>query len=412
MNIIIFGLGSVYQNIKELMNTSENTIVALSDNNKDLWYQTMDNYLIIPPFDILKYEFDIVFITSSFAQEISIRLIELGIPKDKIISYNYLAFKGYDSRLHNLFKVDVALITQLLDAQKELAGCIKRHSDKTLFLSAKQMIHNVKKMGRVDNFEDVEFQVFSQFGEDGIIQYLIHNVCIQNKVFVEFGVENYEEANTRFLLMNNNWSGLVIDGDRGNVEHIKAQEYYWKHDLKAICAFITAENINQLIKDAGIEGDIGLLSIDIDGNDYWIWKEIDVISPRIVICEYNSIFGSEHQVTIPYRPDFVRTKAHYSNLYFGASLAALCDLAEQKGYYFVGSNTAGNNAFFVRKDVIEQLLPVSCKQGYVISKFRESRDENGNLTFLSGNQRINSIQDCDIYNLENKKLMKIKELFS
>ena len=99
------------------------------------------------------------------------------------------------------------------------------------------------------NINDFEFKVFSQFGEDGIIQYLINNLKIYNKKFIEFGVENYEEANTRFLLENNNWSGLIIDSSQKNINHITKQNYYWRNDLIAINAFVSTENINSIIKN-------------------------------------------------------------------------------------------------------------------------------------------------------------------
>lgn len=115
--------------------------------------------------------------------------------------------------------------------------------------------------------------------------------------------------------MNNNWSGLVMDGSHENMNRLRQWKYFWKYDLLAIAAFITKEKINQLISDAGYHGDIGILSIDLDGNDYWILNVIDCVSPRILICEYNNIYGIEHAVSIPYDEKFFRTEAHYSNLY-------------------------------------------------------------------------------------------------
>lgn len=229
-----------------------------------------------------------------------------------------------------------------------------------------------------------EFRVFSQWGEDGILQHLLRHVPISKKVFVEFGVENYTECNTRFLLTNGNWAGLVIDGSAENIEFIRRDEIYWRHNLKADCAFITRENINDLIRQNGIAGEIGLLSIDIDGNDYWVWEAIDVVSPSVVVIEYNSRFGPERAVTVPYDPAFVRTAAHYSNIYYGASLAALCSLAKRKGYSFVGCNTAGVNAFFVRQDLRPSALPeLAATVGFVPIKFRESRTAQGELAFLA-----------------------------
>ncbi len=271
-------------------------------------------------------------------------------------------------------------------------------------------IQRIKSMGRIEYLEDAEFKVFSQCGEDGIIQYLISRIPIPNKIFVEFGVENYTESNTRYLLINDNYTGLVIDGDKRHIEYIKDDPIYWRHELNAICEFITKENINTIIKDNEICGDIGIMSIDLDGNDYWIWQTIDVVSPRIVVCEYNSIFGADYALTVPYNKNFNRTYAHFSNLYFGASLKALCQLAEEKGYDFVGSNSTGSNAFFVRKDVSQGVRKCSVKEGYVISKLREARDEKGNLTYISKEERIKTIADMDVVDINAKKIIKIKEV--
>jgi hypothetical protein len=254
---------------------------------------------------------------------------------------------------------------------------------------------------------EAEFKVFSQWGDDGIIQYLINYLDIVNKIFIEFGVEDYLESNTRFLLINNNWSGLVMDGSETNVSKIKKDEIYWKHDLIAKSAFITAENINQLIDEEGIKGSIGLLHIDIDGNDYWIWKVLKVVDPIIMIVEYNSVFGYERAITIPYKSDFVRTSAHFSNLYAGSSILSLCDLAEDKGYAFIGCNSAGNNAYFIKNEFLKDLKPLTAKEGYVESKFRESRDADGELNYLRNENRLGSIIGMPVYNTRSNKIEKL-----
>jgi hypothetical protein len=229
-----------------------------------------------------------------------------------------------------------------------------------------------------------EFRAFSQWGEDGIIQFLINNIKIDRKIFVEFGSSNYKESNTRFLLINNNWAGLVIDSNEKCVDRIKNDPIYWQHNLKAIHSFITKRNINDLFRENGILGEIGLLSIDIDGNDYWVWQAIEVISPAIVIVEYNSRYGARKAVTIPYDENFDRSKAHYSMIYYGASLKALFLLAKKKGYSFVGCNSAGCNAFFVRRDLKpDNIREQTVEEGYVAGQFREARDKYGNLDYLS-----------------------------
>lgn len=280
-------------------------------------------------------------------------------------------------------------------------------------LNNKMLIQNGKiwssllKERNIQNLSDAEFKVFSQWGDDGIIQYLINHLSIENKTFIEFGVEDYQEANTRFLIVNDNWSGLVLDGSSENILKIKKDEIFWKYDLRAKSAFITAENINELIKEEGIEGEVGLLHIDIDGNDYWIWKALEVVDPIIMIVEYNSIFGSKRAITIPYSDDFYRFKAHYSGLYAGASLKALCDLAEKKGYNFIGCNSAGNNAYFVKIGYCKDLKILNSETGYLESKFRESRDENGKLNYKRAGDRIEVIKDMPIYNTDTNQIEKI-----
>jgi len=249
----------------------------------------------------------------------------------------------------------------------------------------------------VSDIRGSEFRVFSQWGEDGIFQHLLRHIAVGRKIFVEFGVENYTESNTRFLLMNDNWAGLVIDGSAKNVDYIKKDDIYWRFNLKAENAFINRENINDLIRQNGIEGEIGLLSIDIDGNDYWVWEAINVVVPSIVVVEYNARFGPERAVTVPYDAAFVRTIAHPSNIYYGASLAALCLLGKRKGYSFVGCNAAGNNAFFVRTELRPlALLELTSVEGFVRSQFRESRDADGALAFLTDAQEAAILKESSL----------------
>jgi hypothetical protein len=253
----------------------------------------------------------------------------------------------------------------------------------------------------IKNLEEVEFKIFSQWGDDGIIQYLITHLAPLEKSFLEFGVADYSESNTRFLLFNNNWSGVIFDSSRNNINKIRNSNYYWKYDLTARHVFATTENINQEILESGLSGPIGLLHIDIDGNDYWIWQALDVIDPVIVIMEYNSVFGERQALTIPYRPDFDRHRAHYSGLYFGASLSALYKLARDKGYVFVGSNSAGNNAYFVKQSHYKESFPnPTIGEGFIKSKFREARDENFQLTYVGGKNRANILKDLPLVNVE------------
>lgn len=287
----------------------------------------------------------------------------------------------------------------------------KQDTETSLVLQGK-ILSELNRNKSSKNIQDYEFKVFSQNGEDGIIQFLIQNTEIKNKIFVEFGVETYKEANTKFLLLNNGWSGLIIDGDKNAMEKIASSDLHWKYDLKSIGNFITKDNINKIIKSAGIEGEIGLLSVDIDGNDYWVFENIDCINPQILIMEYNSIFGDIHKISVPYDENFVRSQKHYSNLYYGASIAALCDIANKKGYDLVGSNSFGNNLFFIRHDCNKLKIKLTPKEAYVKSKFRESRDENGKLTFLLHKEGLELIKNEPVVNIEDKKTYSIGEVFN
>jgi len=280
-------------------------------------------------------------------------------------------------------------------------------------LAARLLIRQMKAQGVLPRLADAEFKVFSQFGDDGIIQYLLQQVDIpeDKRTFIEFGVQDYQESNTRFLLMNDNWSGLILDGSASNIDKVVADAQFWRHNLTAVAAFIDRDNVNDLFARKGFEGEIGLLSVDIDGNDYWVWESIGVVNPIIVVCEYNSVFGAEHAVTVPYDPAFQRGAAHYSNLYWGASLRALCLLASRRGYAFVGCNSAGNNAYFVRRDKLGNLKSLGCSEGYVDAKFRESRNRNGELTYLPADKRLGEIAHMPVFDVERQSAAPISKIF-
>lgn len=281
---------------------------------------------------------------------------------------------------------------------------ITRIQDALGRIEQRQIAHHNAPIG------EAEFRVFSQWGEDGIIQFLIHRVPIERKLFIEFGVENYSEANTRFLAVNDLWAGLVLDGSEDNIAFIRKDTIYWSNNIKAEHAFITKENINKLIRNNGIAGDIGLLSVDIDGNDYWVWEAIDCVSPRIVICEYNSLFGPFAKVTTAYDPAFVRERAHFSKVFYGASIAALSDLASRKGYSLVAGNSAGNNVFFVRNDVLGELQAVSPREAYRQPRFREYHDQQGALTYHDFATRLEMVKHLAVYDLTTDRDTPIKDI--
>ncbi len=305
-------------------------------------------------------------------------------------------------------------IKNLLDPIRSwLTGDARALMLQTQFLIGRMASNQVRSRLVASSLQDVEFQVSSQWGEDGIIDWLIERAGVphSSRTFIEFGVENYLEANTRFLLQNRNWRGLIIDGSDAVVERVKEDGLVWRHDLTVKSAFITRENIDDLISNAGFTGEIGLLSIDLDGNDYWIWEAINAVRPIICICEYNSVFGDIYPISTPYDSSFNRTRAHYSNLYFGASIKALLALAATKGYRFVGTNSAANNAFFVREDYAKQFVETSLLRIEALpSLIRESRDASGQLNYIGGMARLEQIAKLHVVNVETGESVRLSDL--
>lgn len=256
-----------------------------------------------------------------------------------------------------------------------------------------------------------EFSIFSQFGEDGIIQYLVSKIPSIRKCFVEFGVETFAESNCRFLMMKDGWRGVVFDGSADNVARIQSSYWFWRSNLTAKAAFIDRDNVAALFEETAIPPDCGILSIDIDGMDYFVLESLEAFRPAILICEYNGLFGPTAAVTVPYDPQFVRHDAHYSGLYFGASLAAFASLADERGYALMGVTSEGLNAFFVRRDL---LWPGSVE--YTAAElwrplgFRQSRDKAGQLTCAGMIEERATIAELPLLDLESGRTIRVKDL--
>ena len=298
--------------------------------------------------------------------------------------------------------------------KKYLSFIVKRVFDeeiqKELILKAKILSLKNKNLKKIKNLSEVEFQVNSQWGEDGIIDWLINKSPEIPKNFLEIGTQDYKESNTRFLLTNRNWDGFLIEADTKAVKNIRSQRIYWKHNLKVKNEFITKDNINTVVKNFNTPKKLGLLSLDIDGVDYWVLKELSALNPSIIICEYNALFGLKKKITVPYKKNFIRSEEHCSNLYYGASIQAFIDIMKRKKYHLLGTNSAGNNAFFVKKNLWLKVGKFVNEKKIFISKFRESRDHKGNLNFLDKKKSLELIKNKFIIDLKDKKKKKLLEL--
>jgi len=201
------------------------------------------------------------------------------------------------------------------------------------------------------------FKAYSQADEDGIIQEIFQRIGVTNKTFIEIGVGDGLENNTLFLLLKG-WKGFWVDGDLKNIKAIHNKFFFLKDSgcLKIKQAWIDKDNIDSLIKDFGLPQEVDLLSIDIDGNDYHVFKNIVSLNPRVVVIEYNAKLPPPVKWVMTYNQCHTKTNTDY----FGASLKSFEYLFQKKGYLLVGCNIVGSNAFFVRKDLIGEHFHSDC----------------------------------------------------
>jgi len=244
-------------------------------------------------------------------------------------------------------KSDSDILRELLHATRSAANLqleslkmeVLRHWNEEL---AKPRNANARRLLRYG------FKMFSQNDEDGIIQEIFRRIGTKNRSFVEFGVSNGLECNTTKLLIEG-WQGLWMEADHRSALDVleRFKPIMASGRLKLVEAMVTPESIHTLLNAGSMTGEIDFLSIDIDGNDYWVWKAIESITPRAVAIEYNSSLRPPSSLVVPYSP----TRRWAGGNYFGASLEVLVRLGREKGYRIVGCNFAGVNAFFVRDDL-------------------------------------------------------------
>lgn len=238
---------------------------------------------------------------------------------------------------------------------------------------------DMKLKERFDNplyLEPFGYKVYSQNDEDGIIHEIFERIGCTNKRFIEFGVQDGLESNTHCLL-HYGWEGLWIEGDEKyyNLINKKFYSVIQKGQLKVINEYVNRDNVNELFEENGFIGEIDLLSIDIDGNDYHVWNALKCLNPRVVIIEYNAKFPPDLDWCMPYNENYIwdGTDRH------GASLKAYEKLGVQLGYSLVGTNISGANAFFVRKDLTENkfVQPATAKLLYNPVRYNRIRFVSG-----------------------------------
>jgi len=209
------------------------------------------------------------------------------------------------------------------------------------------------------NFRDVGFRIYSQIDEDGILLYIFSTIGFTNKILIDIAFGTPYGSNSTNLICNWGFWGLLLET---NVQSVKKSNYFFANHPDTTVfppivknEWISKENINKIIKRENIQGDIDLLSLDVDGIDYWLWKELDIVSPRVVVVEAATYLGRKKSITIPYSSTFNRTDLHPD--FMGASIPAFIKLAKKKGYHLIACNRYGYNLFFLRDDLKTKLLP-------------------------------------------------------
>jgi hypothetical protein len=212
------------------------------------------------------------------------------------------------------------------------------------------------------SFDEVGLSVFSESNEDGILLYIYAMIGMGTRCVMDVGSGPVPKgSNSANLIVNHGWTGLLIDGQERNIQ--RAERFYGQcratknYPPTCVHTWVTPENINTLIVDNRFAGDVDLLCIDIDGIDYWLWKAIDCVKPRVVVVEYQCIWGPKESVTVPNDPQFETGFEGRFGVYCGASLAAFVKLGREKGYRLIGVQRYGYNGFFMRNDVGMDVFP-------------------------------------------------------
>ena len=258
---------------------------------------------------------------------------------------------------------------------------------------------------------DAEFRVFSQFGEDGIVDLLLDELQISKPRIMEIGAGDFSECNSRFALHKRNCSAYLVDMREDLQRGLQESEIRWKASVAVEIAKIDEKNIKDIESRASkFLKYIDVISLDIDGIDFWIAQHINWNGIKIAIVEYNPVFGAKLAVSVPKETFSSRFEHHYSGLVYGASLLAWIEFFASKDMRFVGTNRAGNNAFFVSSSLAGNLpfrLPdMSQLDAYVDWQIRDSRNQDQTLSSLSLEQARNLISGVEL--IDTQTLRKVK----
>lgn len=286
-----------------------------------------------------------------------------------------------------------------------LSGNLAFNSSELSFrLGINAVIANRSNYQNLLNLWDAEVRVFSQWGEDGIIDFLLQSLNISKPRILEIGAGDFSECNSRFTLQYRNCSAYLVDSNSDLQNGLTSALQPWKSTSHAETTFVTPNNIQEIFYRAhAFMGGVDILSIDIDSNDYWVAQKIPFDDIKVAIVEYNPNFGANQSLTIPENENRSRFDIHPSGLIFGASLRAWIDFMTIKGFTFVGSNRIGNNAFFIKSNLASMVhinLPNTTDLSVFVDwRIRDTRTELRKFDFKTPSEVKAVIKEMPLWDL-------------
>ena len=304
----------------------------------------------------------------------------------------------------------------LFSSIRRIIGNIENWTTQT-HLAAYQLILTQRKMKTSElELHQYGFKVYSQWEEDGILSFILDTMKLHKPRILELGAGNFLESNSRFLCEYFSAAAYLVDARNDLQDGIIESGLMWKTHIKFENTWVDTLSIKNIWSNAlGYLKYIDILSIDVDGQDYWILKTIDLSEIKVIVCEFNPIFGGQIAVSVPEDSNF-RRNAKTKNLFWGASLQAFNHLLKSQGFCLIGTNLVGNNAFFVQQKYLDKfniILPIEEKNSFKIDYLiRESVDANGGLDFIDFSESQSFIENQYVFDLETESLCKLKDLLA
>jgi len=278
------------------------------------------------------------------------------------------------------------------------------------------LLHLGSQADAKSSLKDYGFSVWSQTDEDGILAFLVSRLDLSKPRCLEIGAGNFLESNFRFLAEVMNASVFAVDAREDLAREVRKLNVSWLAPVVPHQTWVTPGNINEIIDQAAADiGEIDILSVDLDGNDYWVLEAANLENIKLVMVENNPLFAGSLPVSVPQNDSFYRFDAHHSGLYWGASLSAFVHLLESRGFQLVGRNGKGFNGFFLKKEIVakDALLREYASNMELSSEtwgIREGRDKSGKLTFENPARMRENLDDLPLINVATREQTSVASI--